>query len=437
MPKEKNKTILLIIVALVTLLISAVIFIVINPTNNPTIIETKEKFLPFGKPTPVDNDLVIEPIDDSSPYDDQPQTTQKLTRIVSVPVAGAHIIESVNGETVVRYVEQKTGDIYEYSLTTKTSERILQQTLLGIHKALWTKNGESVILRFLKEENNNTVIKTYAIPLKNVPLASSTASVGKFLPDDLPEIVVSGVDAKQVVYLQKNKGGAFIMSENLDDGERQQLFASPFSEWLVEWVKEGLVVLTTKPSYNISGYSYFINTENGTTKKVLGEIEGLTTLTSPDATKILYAKSGKNIFNLVIYDVETKTETVLDLNTFPEKCVWGTENINLLYCATPNFSNNNNLPDDWYKGKISFSDEIWIINTETGKTGLVTSLKEFARDGIDVTEISLSPDDEHLLFINKKDGFLWMLKLEVIGTEEDINFLSDEELKDEEINKNE
>ncbi len=426
MPKEKNKTILLIVVALITLLIGVIIFVIINPTNDPKITETKEKFLPFGEPTPVDDSVIIEPNNDGSSYDIEPQTTQKVSRIVSVPVAGARFITNEDGETTVRYVEQKTGDTYEYSLATKTSERILQQTLLGVHSALWTKSGENVVLRFLKEEDGETIIKTYAVSLEEN--AGSTTSVNKFLPDDLREIVVSEAGTEQVVYLQKNKGDTFIMSENLDGtGERQQLFASPFGEWLVEWIKDGLVVLTTKPSHNIDGYSYFVNTNNGTMKKILGEIKGLTVLTSPDATKILYAKSEKNVFDLVVYDIETKTETSLELNTFPEKCVWGTENTNLLYCAVSNFSNNNDLPDDWYKGVVSFSDEIWLINTETGKTGIVTPMKEFTGDGIDVTKISLSPEEDRLLFTNKKDRSLWMLKLETIGIEEDNNLPSGEE----------
>ena len=437
MPKEKNKTTLLIIVALITFLIGTIVFVIINPTDNPTITKTKEKILPFGKPTPIDPNIPVEPIGDDSSYDydtDSSQDTQKLTLIVSEPVAGARFITGVDGKTTVRYVEQKTGDVYEYSLATKTSERILQQTLLGVRSALWTKSGENVVLRFLKEEDDDLIIKTYAVPLKNVLSASSTASVGKFLPDDLPEIVVSRTDTEQVIYLQKNKGDSFIMSENLDNvGERQQLFASPFSEWLVEWVKDGLVVLTTKPSYDIEGYSYFVNTENGTIKKILGKIKGLTVLTNPDATKLLYAKSGKNVFDLVVYDIETKTETVLELNTFPEKCVWGIENANLLYCAASNFSDNNNLPDDWYKGKVSFFDEIWIINTETEKTGVLTSLKKFAKDGIDVTGISLSPEEDRLLFTNKKDSALWMLKLDSIGEEEEDNNLP----SDTETNENE
>ena len=431
MPKEKNKKILLVVVAIITLLISTIIFIVINPTNSPAITETREKILPFGKPTPADDTIVTNPDNGNSTYDDTgSQNAQKLTRITHEPVAGARLVTDENGKTTVKYVEQKTGDIYEYSLEDETSERILQQTLLGIHSALWSKNGNSTILRFLKtEETGDDTIKTYLLSLENNDgMSSTTSSVGKFLPDNLQEVVMSPANSEKIIYLQENNGGSFIMSENIvKDEERQQLFASSLNEWLVEWPKEDLILITTKPSYNIDGYSYFVDPENGEMKKVLGEIKGLTTLISPDATKILYAKSEKKLFDLVVYNVETKTETSLGLNTLPEKCVWGGENSNLLYCAVSNFSDNTNLPDDWYKGKISFSDELWLINTETGKSGILTPTKGFSGEGIDIIEISLSPNNDHLLFKNKKDGSLWMLKLEIIETEKDDTLSNTEE----------
>ena len=431
MSEEKNKKILLIVVAVITLLISAVIFIIINPTNSPAVTETREKILPFGKPTPIDDTIIINPNNDDSTHNDtSSQNTQKLTHITPEPVAGARFITNENEKTIVRYVKQKTGDIYKYSLEDETSERVLQQTLLGIHSALWSKDGNSTILRFLKtEEIGNDTIKTYLLALEdNDGVSSTTSSVGKFLPDNLQEVIMSPSNSEKVIYLQKNNGGSFIMSENIvKDEERQQLFASSLNDWLVEWPKEDLILITTKPSYNIDGYSYFVDPETGEMKKVLGEIKGLTTLISPDTTKILYAKSERNLFDLVIYNVETKTETSLGLNTLPEKCVWSGENSNLLYCAVSNFSDNTNLPDDWYKGKISFSDELWLINTETRKSGILTPTKGFSGEGIDVVEISLSLNNDYLLFKNKKDCSLWMLKLEVIETEEDDTLSSTEE----------
>lgn len=412
---KKTHKILIALAVFVTVLICAVIILVINPTDHPKITETKERFLPFGQPTPP-SDTVVEPTPtENEPLLDDPiAVTQKLMRLVEGPVAGA-VAFTKDGETMIRYTEQKTGDIYNYSLKNKTSERIFQQTLLGIHTALWSNDGENTILRFLKNENDQTVVKTYAISLEQILSGSTTDPFGRFLPDNLLEVVISP-DAKNVVYLQKEGGNAFVLLETLSgDQEREQIFTSSFTEWLMEYPKEELLTLTTKPSYNIDGYLYFVDTQNGTMKKVLGGIKGLTTLTNPNATKVLYSKSAKNSHSLAVYDIETGIKTDLELNTLPEKCVWGSdENTNLLYCAVSNFTDNTNLPDKWYKGEISFSDDIWIINTETRKSGIAAEIKKFNKNGIDVIKPFLGSDNKHLLFTNKKDGALWILELETI-----------------------
>ena len=412
---KKTHKILVASSVFITILIGAVMVILINPTNNPKVTETKEKLFLFGQPTPPDDTTTIEPTStgDGQDSDIPTPTTQKLMRLVDGPVAGAVAITK-GKETVIRYTEQKTGDIYDHSLNNKTSERIFQQTLLGIHDALWNKNGENMVLRFLKTESDQDIIKTYTVSFG----ATSTDPSGRFLPDNLLEVVLSP-DGKNVVYLQKDNENAFVLLENWSgEKEREQVFTSSFTEWLMEYPKEELFALTTKPSYDIDGYLYFINTGEGTMEKILGEIKGLTTLVNPDATKVLYAKSGKNSHSLAIYNVTTKTETILGLKTFPEKCIWGDgENSNLLYCAVSDFGDNINLPDDWYKGKVSFSDDIWLINTETGKSGPVIKTGQFIKEKIDVIKPFLSPDNKHLLFINKKDGSLWMLKLETIGPE--------------------
>jgi len=420
MPKEKNKKILTIAIIFLALLISVIIFIIVNPTNSPTITKTKEKIFLFGEPSDGNNSATS--TDNYNSLNNTEGQVAEITRITSEPIAGAHFVTNKENENAVRYVEQKTGDIYEYSLKNRRSERLLQQNLLGTHIALWTKSGENVLLRFLKSEEDNETIKTYANSLENGASGSSTTATGKFLPDNLQEIVTSPIETEKVAYLQENNGNTFVILEDLLNAEdRQQIFASPLNQWLLEWPKEDLIVLTTKPSYDIEGYSFFVNTKEGKAEKVLGKIKGLTTLVSPDATKILYARSEKNIFSSAVYDVKTKTETPLGLKILPEKCVWGTENPNLLYCAVSNFPDNTVLPDDWYKGKVSFSDEFWVINTETGKSGVINKMIDFSERGIDVTGVSLNSKNDYLLFTNKKDNSLWMLKLEITEVAKESN----------------
>lgn len=423
--QTKNKIIYGVVV-LVAVLAGVVVFVVVNPTNNAKISDTKEKIFPFGGAPSTENNN--QPVSTTTPESaitlagEQPVSmlsTQKMSRLVDAPVAGATFFIDNSGQTAIRYAEQKTGDVYDYSFSDGTSKLVLQQNLPGVHNVLWSNNGENAVFRFVKKAGNQDIIKTYILVSKEAEFEDNVIFEGRFLPDELPEVIISP-DSEKIVYIQENKkGDSFVMSEEIrGNRDREQLFASPFSEWLLEQPKEELLTLTTKPSYDIDGYLFFTDITGGITTKILGDKKGLMTLTSPDATKILYATSEEDSYKLILYDVETKKEIVLNIKAFPEKCVWGTRDSNLIYCAVSNLTNNKNMPDSWYQGETSFSDDIWLLNTETGKTGLFSKTKDFTKWGIDVIKPLLSPDDSHLLFTNKLDGTLWLLELENIETQD-------------------
>ncbi|MFH1859010.1 MAG: hypothetical protein ABIJ80_01980 [Patescibacteria group bacterium] len=423
MPQKTNNKIIYGVVILVAILTSIIVFVLINPTNNSKIGDIKDRFLPFGNPPSAGNNPFVPTPDDTETPDDAPFVIQKMRRLVDAPVAGASFFTDDMGQISIRYAEQKNGDVYDYSLSNGVSRQILRQNLPGVHNVLWNNNGKNAIFRFLKTVGNQDTIKTYALFFEEIAPGEDAIFEGRWLPDELPEVIVSPISEK-VAYLQKNKkGDSFIWLEEIKedqnmegDQNREQIFASPFSEWLLEQPTEALLTLATKPSYNLDGYLYFVDIASKTTTKILGNKKGLMALTSPDATKILYAESAKNSYELILYNVETKKETALGIKAFPEKCVWSVGNSNLLYCAVSNLTNNKNMPDEWYQGGVSFSDDIWLINTETGKIGLLarTADFDFEGQGIDVIKPFLSPDNSQLVFTNKKDGTLWLLELETI-----------------------
>ena len=141
--------------------------------------------------------------------------------------------------------------------------------------------------------------------------------------------------------------------------------------------------------------------------KILGDINGLTTLTSPDGKLILY---GNGTLSLNIFHTDTRSSDLLGVRTLAEKCVWAGGN-DILYCAVPNSINGALYPDAWYKGEVSFADAIWKIDLKSGTTTMLVNPVLVKGEEIDGIKLALDESENYLFFVNKKDCFLWELEL--------------------------
>ena len=97
--------------------------------------------------------------------------------------------------------------------------------------------------------------------------------------------------------------------------------------------------------------------------------------------------------------------------TLPEKCAWGRGSLTL-FCAVPKFAPGALYPDSWYRGEISFNDDIWKIDIETGSGAVI--LEPGAVPGgevMDGIKLSLDENESYLFFVNKGDSSLWEMKL--------------------------
>ena len=83
----------------------------------------------------------------------------------------------------------------------------------------------------------------------------------------------------------------------------------------------------------------------------------------------------------------------------------------MIYCGIPVEIPSAVYPDTWYQGLVSFSDNLWSIDTADGTTDLLVQLPGEAKQTIDVIEPKLSPSENLLIFINKNDLTLWSFEL--------------------------
>ena len=309
----------------------------------------------------------------------------------------------------LRYVEKLNGNIYQ-TFADKIDERKITATLIPqVYEAYFGNKGESVIVRYLKDDTKT--IETFVGSLPKEILGGDVLEdnkiVGSFLPENISDLSLSP-DTLKIFYLFNINNSAIGVTSGYLGDKKNQIFSSPFTEWLSLWPNSKMITLTTKPSSDVLGYMYAINPNQKDFTKILSNIKGLTTLTSPSGKLVLY---GDNNLSLKIYNTDTKESVLVGIKTMPEKCVWNNASA-IIYCAVPKFIDGKNYPDSWYQGEVSFNDEIWKIDALNGNATFIVDPSSLPDgENIDGIKLSLDNNENYLFFMNKSDSYLWELNL--------------------------
>ena len=334
--------------------------------------------------------------------------TGSTTNLISTSTATAAYRSTIFDETklpVVRFAEHGTGYIYDVDVRGQYETKQTGTTIVRVAQAYFGDGGDSVIFRYLK--NDNETIETYLG--KIIPPADTTSGQfatvsGSFLPENISDLVMAP-DGKSFAYLLPTPDGVSGVSLNTDGTNKTQLFSSSFDEWLLDW-KNGGMTATTKAASTVPGFSYLIQ-DAGAFQKIIGGIDGLTTNLSPDGNSLLYDSSDGNQINTFIRH-SNGDSTKLTISTLPEKCVWGASS-NVIYCAVPTFIPvSATYPDDWYQGTVHFQDQIWRVNVNSGVAIMISDLES---KNIDVVDPMLDPQENFLIFKNNNDDTPWSLDL--------------------------
>lgn len=411
-----KKTVFIFIIFLILLIAGVfVYYLFFTKDNNGTTPAQALKisdFFPFGQNQEAVPMATTTPNIDTKPVFDPNAPVPKLRKISTSPISGAIAIENSKG-VIARYLEKATGHIYEAELFSNIEpNRISNTTIPKIYEALWTNNGEGLIIRYINPDNNSDDIKNLYLKLDQISElnATSTNTKGSFLPDNV-DIALSPKQDR--IFTLGNTGEIFNGNISQTDGTKgSNLFQSPFVEWLASWPEEGTITLTTKPSFQFDGLLYFVNTKTKTVTRILGGIAGLTTLTNNNGFVLYNEPSPNSDLPLSVLNTKTNENTSLTTSTLPEKCIWSKLEKNILYCAVPKNQPTGNYPDDWYQGLISFNDYIEKIDIVSGNIDVISDLEKESGIAIDATHLQLSPKEDYLIFTNKKDSSLWSLILE-------------------------
>lgn len=341
-----------------------------------------------------------------------PNTPDRLRQISEEPISGFSIIDNTKASTTnIHYILRANGNIYEAYTNSLEQKRLSITTIPKVYESVWLPDGARLVIRYLKDASEN--IQTFSVKINpaTTTLNEFQGGVdGNHLPENISGIAVNPTGDK-IFYLINSLNGASGYISKPDGLNKKLIFETPLIEWLVSWPKEQTITLTTKPSANIAGYMYFLNSQTGNLSRVLGNINGLTTKTNKTATEVLYSDSSKGTPKLYLYDVKTNVSKSLLWNTLPEKCLWSSTDDKIIYCAVPKAFEVGDYPDIWYMGLTNFTDDIWMLNTDTMAATLVSDIQNENSRSMDVIDVQTDKNDNYLFFTNKTDLTLWSLRL--------------------------
>jgi hypothetical protein len=330
-------------------------------------------------------------------------TAYTETRTVTTPSADPKQkpVTQVVTDHVVRYVSRANGYVYEIR-NDGVITQITNIFIPNIYEASFADNNQTVIVRFLRDDNQT--IATYSVPIPGQnPDGTRTQKEGTYLPDNIRSLAVS-LDGKALLRLTTDQTNAYVTTSDAKGGVAKELIRSPFHEWLVSWGSQPYV--QTKASTAASGYLYRVDPAAKRLVKVIGSVAGLTTSISPKGTYVLYSESLPNNFTTKLFSTKTGSARNLDISILPEKCVWlQTEDA---ICAGNDTVPDGQYPDDWYQGTVSFSDKLYKVYAVGG---LIDTLGNGSTNAFDMINLSYDGSQNRLYFIDKKTGLLWRYSL--------------------------
>ncbi len=335
------------------------------------------------------------PRDTPAPATTTPMGTGPLRKIATTPSAGA-VMLSREGTTFVRYMERGTGHIFEVDTNSGATERITGTTIPRTTSAVWSPQGSRVILT---TEDGTGGVRIFAGTIERADEGAGILTTSEI--EGSAKSIAFASSSESVYYTTTTSGtGSTGYTHNLQTGKRVVRFTAPLRDMVVRW--EPLLTIYTTPSARVRGYAY-----RGTPLlRLTGGVGGLMILPTNGGQVISYAQNKS-----LISRINTLDGTVIGIPVFPEKCAAEKTGGGHLWCGAPLALAPAMYPDSWYDGSISFDDSIWKVDLQTGSAAVMSNPSVDVHEAIDATDMQVNDAGTMLLFINKKDGSLWIQEI--------------------------
>lgn len=315
---------------------------------------------------------------------------QKLIRITDFPVVSPTINKKGDG---LLFYKKDGGGLLTSDFSGQTQQKISNLTILGMTEAFWSPAKDRAAVFYLDQETLRGFLHI------------GTSSVA-ILPQDVKSFSWSP-DGKSLIYALIKDNKLNLITADSSGKNQKTTYSTPLYDAQIDWVTADKISFQTAPSGLAIGHIFSLSRSSGAFNKIAGPLYGLTSLWSPDGTKVLLSTTnskGKDLKTTII-DSTGKIGPGLNIKTLAEKCAW--INSKEIYCAVPRIIfPETTWPDDYLRGKINPSDSILYINLDKKEQREVLEKQSF-----DIANLLVSKNKDYLFFVDRNTGSLWSLKL--------------------------
>jgi hypothetical protein len=316
----------------------------------------------------------------------------RLSQVHAAPVAGFRL-----SSTSIQYMD-RSGYLYTADLEYERVARTTNTLIPRVYKALL---GSDAMFGFAFDEGGEAEAFVGVMGK-----ATSTGVLPGIQTRSLGNSVraAAATDGGLLTLVENPGGGTSLVASRFDSTSPELILRSAISAWNIETAGER-IALVEKSGTGLPASAYEIVDKELT----------LLVKDAPGLTLRLREGSGALLFGtdtgVLSLSVRTDEERPVSLKTIAEKCVWAPEDTEnpLAYCAVPVEIPSERFLDDWYRGAVRTRDSWWRIDASDASVKEVYSPPDIAL-GLDVANPQVDPSGEHIVFQNKYDESLWVLR---------------------------
>lgn len=406
-----SKTLIYGVIALIIVIIAAAVTFLLNPPTSDENVKGDDSgffssLFPFN--FGANNGSVETPLFEGEGGGQGEQAAPRLRQVSVSPVSGAYLFDK-DGKTFIRFIDRATGHVYETAAESTGVKRITNTTVPGIQEVLWA-NENQFLVRYLSGDS----IETFYVSLDKNTEAEQSLN-GSFVESFLRGTLDPEGGSLFAVF--NTTQGANLVVSDVSGGNARTVLSSAIKSWVPLQSDNGLFIYTA-PLSSSPGFLYQVS--NGTFTKILGDVPGLMARVHPYGSHILISSGGTDSVDLSLFETETGRSFSSPLGTFADKCAFDRNDSVSAYCAVPHGTVQDAL-DNWLLGTASFSDALWHIDFEFGTAEFILEPEDAAGVEMDMYHLSISPDGQYLLFMNKNDLSLWSLRLQETASSTNTN----------------